>query len=100
MRRAAHRDGNHAQVVAELRKHGIAVLDLAAVGKGCPDLLVAFRGVSVLLEVKNPNAARGETEARKLTKAELEFVATWPGKAYIVTTPEEAVRVVVEAAKP
>jgi Holliday junction resolvase len=100
VRRAAHVDGNHHAVVAELRRNGIAVLSLAAVGKGCPDLLCAFRDVTVLLELKNPEAERGPAQAMKLTVQETEFIANWPGKVYVVTSPEEAVRVVVEAARP
>lgn len=92
MRTAAKVDGNHAQIVSALRKAGIAVKSLAAVGKGVPDLLCAFRGTTVLLEVKQ----HGE----KANAAQIEFLSTWPGHAYIVWSADEAVRVVVEAARP
>jgi Holliday junction resolvase len=95
--RAARTDGNHQEIMRELRKAGIAVRSLAAMGDGLPDLLCAFREVTVLLEVKDGALPPSE---RKLTAAEIEFFATWPGKAYVVTSPEEAVRVVVEAARP
>lgn len=100
MRLRAHTDANHGDVVSALRRAGIAVKSLAAVGDGCPDLLCAFRGVTVLLEVKNPDAARGAAQAMKLTAAETEFIATWPGLVYVVTDPMEAVRLIVEAARP
>lgn len=98
MRRAAHIDGNHTAVVAALRRAGIAVLSLAAVGKGCPDLLCAFRDTTVLLEVKNPDSDRGAPS--KVSQATVDFIAQWPGKVYVVWSPEEAVRVVVDAAQP
>ena len=91
MRRAAKVDGNHGQIVSALRKAGIAVKSLAQVGGGLPDLLAAFRGRTVLLEVKLP----GE----KLNQMQQEFHATWPGVVKVVTTPEEAVLAVVEAAR-
>lgn len=98
MRRAAHIDGNHGEVVTALRRAGIAVLSLAAVGKGVPDLLCAFRETTVLLEVKNPDSDRGKPS--KVSAATVGFIASWPGKAYVVWSAEEAVRVVVEAARP
>ena len=53
MRRAAKIDGNHTEIVKEFRGYpGVTVLSLAAIGKGVPDLLVAFRGVTWLVEIK------------------------------------------------
>jgi hypothetical protein len=46
-------DENQALIVQALRRVGAEVQSLASVGKGCPDLLCAFRGVNYLLEVKN-----------------------------------------------
>lgn len=97
MRRAARTDGNHAEVVKALRDAGIAVKSLASVGGGVPDLLCALREVTCLLEVKDGSKPPSE---RHLTKAEAEFFATWPGLAFVVYSPKEAVSVVVEAARP
>lgn len=97
MKRAPRLDGNHAEIVQALRSAGIAVKSLAAVGGGLPDLLVAFRETTCLLEVKDGSKPPSE---RALTAAEAEFFATWPGKVFVVTSAEEAVRVVVEAARP
>ena len=92
-RQAAKVDGNHGAIVKALRDFpGIAVKSLAALGKGVPDLLVAFRGTTVLLEVKQP----GE----KPNAGQIRFMADWPGLVYIVSDGDEAVRVVVEAARP
>ena len=96
MRRAARTDGNHADVVKALRGAGMAVRSMAGVGQGFPDLLVAFRDTLVLLEVKDGSLPPSE---RKLTQQEAEFIAAWP-KTYVVTSPEEAVNAVVEAARP
>lgn len=96
VRRAAKTDANHSDVVTYLRHAGVLVRSLAAVGDGMPDLLCAYRGVICLLEVKDGDKA---PSARKLTVAESEFVRTWP-RTYVVTSPAEALSVVVEAARP
>lgn len=54
MRRAAHVDANHADIVKALLAVGCTVQNLAGVGCGCPDILVGIRGVMVLVEIKNP----------------------------------------------
>ena len=90
MRRAAKVDANQAAVVAALRAAGCGVVDLSAVGKGVPDLLVhpptypECRMV-VLMEVKNKKG-RGD----KLTVAQEKFHATWKGWIHRVTSPAEA----------
>ena len=55
MRAAAKVDGNQARIVEILRKAGAFVQPLHYVGKGCPDLLVAYSGRWLLLEVKVDN---------------------------------------------
>jgi Holliday junction resolvase len=47
-------DLNQKEIVAVLKQVGADVLDLSAVGGGCPDLVVAWRGENVFVEVKNP----------------------------------------------
>ncbi len=52
MRRAANVDRNQPEIVAALRAAGATVEYLHAVGGGCPDLLVGYRGANYVLEVK------------------------------------------------
>lgn len=91
-RRAAKVDANQAEIVKALRGMGAAACSTAALGKGAADLLVAFRGIHVWLEIKSP----GE----KLNAMQVEFHATWPAPIYVVTSPEEAMTAVAEAARP
>jgi hypothetical protein len=93
MRRAARVDGNHDEVIDALRRIGAKAVYLRAP----VDLLVGFRGVNALLEVKD---GRLPPSHRQLTADERDFIATWPGTVHVVTSAEEAVRVVVEAARP
>ncbi len=76
MRRAAKIDGNQTMLVEAFRTLGCSVLSLAAVGKGVPDLLVAIKGITWLVEVKMP---RG-----KETPDQVEFATNWQGCRAIV----------------
>ena len=81
--RAKRTDANQASILATLRQVGATVVDLSAVGKGCPDLLVGHRGVTYLLEVK---ARKGRT-----TPDQDVFYAWWRGgPVHIVRTADEA----------
>ena len=46
-------DANHTPVIEALRGIGAFVQSLAAIGCGCPDLLVGYRGRWVLMEIKD-----------------------------------------------
>lgn len=76
MRRAARVDANHTAIVEALRKVGCQVLSLAAVGKGCPDLLVCSpKRRLFLLEVKDGSKPPSK---RKLTDPQVQLHETWP----------------------
>lgn len=87
MRRAAKVDANQAAIVAALRKAGASVQSLAAVGAGVPDLLVGFRGHTMLMEVKDGSKAPSD---RRLTPAQLEWHAGWLGGPVAVVDGIEA----------
>lgn len=87
MRRAAKRDRNHPEIVKVLRDAGCRVLDLGAVGNGCPDLLVRRGAILRFLEVKDgakPPSARG------LTLDQIRFHREWTDSVVVVTTVDEA----------
>ncbi len=86
MRRKAKVDDNQRAIVAVLRAIGASVRPLHAVGQGVPDLLVGFRGVNYLLEVK---AKRG-----KLTADQVVFFDEWRGSACVVRSAEGALRAI------
>lgn len=87
MRRAAKLDANQAAVVALLRAHGCSVQSLASVGGGVPDLLVGFRGVNVVIEVKDGEKA---ASARALTREQVAWHRGWAGQAAVVLGPVQA----------
>jgi len=84
-------DANHTAVVNALRMAGASVQSLADIGKGCPDLLVAFRGVNYLMEVKDGSKP---PSARKLTEDEVLWIASWKALVHVVMTVDEALDVI------
>jgi hypothetical protein len=72
------RDSNHRDVIGWYLKLGVSVLDLADMGKGVPDLLVAIDGQTDLVEVKS--------EKGELTGDQIEFASEWNAKILIVRT--------------
>lgn len=89
--RRVKRDANHAEIVAALKGVGATVLDLAAVGGGCPDLLVGFKGRNTLLELKNPENAKVGGKAMQGTKDKQHtFRSEWQGLAFVVTRSADA----------
>lgn len=86
-RRAAAVDANQPQIVKALRAAGATVQHLHTVGKGCPDILVGFRGVNYLLEIKDGSKP---PSARKLTDDESAWHFQWLGNVRIVSNEQEA----------
>lgn len=93
MRRAAKTDDNHASVVKALRSSGCWVLDLSAVGKGCPDLLVhgpVYPWDFKLLEVKDGSKSPSR---QRLTPDQVEFHSGVRGPVHVVKSEAEALAV-------
>lgn len=91
MRQAAAVDRNQAEIVKALRGVGATVQILSAVGKGCPDLLVGFRGRNSLIEVKD--FAKPPSK-RTLTPDQVEWHAGWKGQVAKVETVDAALAVI------
>ena len=77
-----------------LERVGAFVQSLAAVGKGCPDLLVRHRGRWLLMEVKDGAKTASQ---RDLTAPQV----TWHrragvGAVQVVLSVEDALRVIAE----
>jgi hypothetical protein len=88
MRRHGRVDANQTAIVKALRQTGATVQSLADIGKGCPDLLVGYRGTTYLLEVKDGSKP---PSARLLTPDEGAWMAAWRGgPLHIVASVDEA----------
>jgi len=86
VRHAARTDDCQQEVVKALRLAGCAVY----VSKLPLDLLVWCRGETLLVECKDDDG--------RLTKVQVEFMATWPGRIEIVRGPIDALTKVLRDA--
>lgn len=88
MRRRAKTDANQPEIVDALRSIGAAVYSLAECGDGIPDLLVGYKGETILLEVKDGSKPPSK---RELTNDQVFFHTFWQGgPLFVVSTVSEA----------
>ena len=86
-RRAAKADANQPDIVQTFRDLGATVQHLHTVGMGCPDIIVGFRGVNYLVEIKDGSKP---PSGQKLTPPEQYFFDHWNGQVCIVNSPDAA----------
>jgi hypothetical protein len=90
MRRANRVDYNQSVIVESLRKAG-AYVRIVTMGDGVPDLLVGYKGFTLLLEVKDGDKPPSQ---RKLTTAEQKFFDEWTGGLLaVVESVEDALAI-------
>ena len=77
----AKRDANEPEIVEALEAVGASVVRLDDV-----DLVVGFRGVNYLMEIK--------TDKGKLNKKQAKFFRSWNGQVNIVRTRIQALRLI------
>lgn len=93
MRRAAKVDDNHGEIVKAFRKAGASVKPVHQL-KGFVDILVGYRGVDQLVEIKDGNKSPSK---QKLTPDEEEFWATWKGRAPVIVKSLDEIPEVLRA---
>ena len=91
MRSRPRLDANHIEITEALHRVGASVQSMAALGGGCPDLLVGYRNRNWILEVK--------TDVGGLTTAQESWLGTWNGQVAIVRNVDGAIRVITERSK-
>lgn len=87
--RAKRVDTTHGAIRDYLRARGWAVRSTAVVGDDFPDLVVARRGMTALIECKSP----GE----RMSPGQTEFIRGWPGVAVVARSGEEAEQLLAQA---
>jgi Holliday junction resolvase len=65
-------DENQKTLVHTFIALGASVLNLSTVGRGCPDLLIGYKGKTVLVEIKRDEKA-------KYTEPQVKFMQNWKG---------------------
>lgn len=89
--RAAKVDANQKEIVEALRKIGCTVQILSSVGKGCPDILIGFRGSNYLAELKDGKKPKSE---QKLTPDQIKWHSLWNGQVNVINSVEDAIKLV------
>ena len=90
--RAKRVDVNQREIVHALRTFGATVQDLSGVGAGCPDLLIGYKGHTILIEVKRDAKA-------KLTPFQIAWHEIWRGGLVVrIETIDEAIELLKEYA--
>ena len=86
-------DRNHADIINALRKiPNLSVFSTHEVGKGFPDIVIGYKGINYLIEIKDGNKP---PSARKLTDAELQFHSNWKGQIKIVNNLDEVLNLLL-----
>lgn len=96
MRRAGKVDANQGEIVAALRELGISVQILSAVGEGCPDILVGYKGGNYPIEIKDGERPPSE---RTLTPQQKKWHAEWKGTAYVANRLSDVLLIIGAARK-
>ena len=65
-------DENQKTLIHTFIALGASVFNLSTVGRGCPDLLIGYKGKTVLVEIKR-------NEKAKFTEAQIKFMEEWKG---------------------
>jgi len=93
MRRAARVDANQNEIVNGLRRVGASVLITSQL-KNCFDILVGYKGVTYIMEIKDGNQPPSK---QKLTPGEQKFKDEWRGGTYhVVNSLESALSVLFD----
>lgn len=82
MRPYFRKDKNHNTIAKTFSNAGFSVFDTSQVGYGFPDMVIAKRGVSALIEVKSTYGV--------LTPNQVKFISNWQGEVYVIRSVDEA----------
>ncbi len=91
---AKRADANQSEIVATLRRLGASVVHLHAVGKGCPDLAIAIRGQTHLVEIKDGR------KSWKMTPDQIGFHLSWNAPIKVLDSVETTVSWVQQLTEP
>lgn len=89
--RAAKIDANQNEIVNALRKTGCTVQILSNVWKGCPDLVVGFSGLNLMMEIKDGAKPKS---SQKLTVDQVKWHQDWNGAVVVVNSIDQALQAV------
>jgi hypothetical protein len=75
-------DANHKEIINQIRQiPSASVFSTHELGKGFPDIVVGYRRLNYLFEIKDGKKTASQ---KKLTEAEVKFHRHWNGQVHIV----------------
>lgn len=88
MRRLVTRiDDNQNEIVKVFRDNGASVKITSSVGQGFGDIIIGYKGVNVIVEIKDGSKSLSR---QKLTKDEIKFRNGWQGKYAVINSKTKA----------
>lgn len=85
-------DANQNEVVKSLRQlPGISVRVTSMVGDGCPDLIIGYKAMNYLIELKDEKKIPSK---KKLTEPEEKFHQSWTGQINVCENLDEILKVI------
>lgn len=83
-------DANHKEIIDGCRKiPSISVFSTHMVGKGFPDVVIGYKGINYLVEIKDGKKSKSQ---KKLTNDEIKFHGSWCGQIIIVENIDDVLR--------
>ena len=74
-------DANHKEIVDSIRKiPSLSVFSTHMVGKGFPDIVIGYKGINYLVEIKDGEKTKSQ---KKLTEDEIKFHQSWFGQIIV-----------------
>lgn len=85
-------DDNQAELVKQMRKiPGLTVAHTHTIGKGFPDLIIGWKGLNYLVEVKD---GKKTTSRKRLTADEERFISTWTGSVHVAESLDDILKII------
>ena len=91
MRKIGRVDSNQKELVKQLRAIGASVAITSNIGNGFVDIVVGYKGVNYLFEIKD---GKKPPSQRKLTVDEAYFFDKWSGNCHIVHNIDECLNII------
>jgi hypothetical protein len=84
-------DANQKHIVEMVRKlPGASITSTHIIGKGFPDLVIGYKGINYLIELKDGAKPKSQ---KKLTPDEVEFHLKWNGQIAICENFEDILKI-------
>jgi len=84
-------DANHKKLIDKIRQiPSASVFSTHEVGKGFPDIVVGYRGLNYMFEIKD---GKKTASKKKLTQAEIKFHSNWTGQISVVEKIEDILNI-------